>query len=166
MNGVPGNYSANTAFITVGASDTDHGEAWFSRKGPLVSVWAPGENVMVQDPEDFSYGSSIAAASVSGLAAYFLGLDGLKRHIPPDLSLRGKYIRALIQLNAYSRVDGGPKIIYNLAEKCGALLLPDENGDVSNQTSKMKRFVLDTGCRKCGTIACFYISLLKTDNSL
>ena len=70
---------------------------------------------MWAEPDGVVTGTSAACATVAGVAAYILALPGIEQHIPTNLRWRGWWIRELIQKNAYARVEGGPKMVWNLA---------------------------------------------------
>jgi len=66
--------------ITVGASTFDDERASFSNYGPCVDIFAPGKDVLSAwiDSDTSARilsGTSMAAPHVTGLVAYFLGLD-------------------------------------------------------------------------------------------
>ncbi|KAI8224406.1 Subtilisin-like protease 2 [Colletotrichum sp. SAR 10_99] len=115
--------------INVGATDNTGKNASFSQGGPLVHVMAPGEQIQCAANSFFSNtqkqdGTSFAAPSVAGLAAYLLALGEY-----PELYQSGKVaanMKNLIVAMAYQRVaDGGqvaynaPKTLYSLDESIG-----------------------------------------------
>ena len=59
-------------------------------------------------------GTSASCATVAGLAAYVLAKPALQRHIPTDLKLRGRWVRRLLQLDAYARIEGGVDVVWNM----------------------------------------------------
>jgi thermitase len=67
--------AGNALVISVAATDQNDDKSSFSNHGPLVSVAAPGSNILSAVPEngyDFKSGTSMAAPHVSGLAALML----------------------------------------------------------------------------------------------
>ncbi|KAH9206747.1 peptidase S8/S53 domain-containing protein, partial [Leptodontidium sp. 2 PMI_412] len=102
--------------INVGAVDETGKNATFSKGGPLVTVMAPGVNIICAsgDPSGADQdidGTSFAAPAVAGLAAYLLALGDY-----PDLAVTGSVaanMRDIITSMAYPRItDGGP-VAYN-----------------------------------------------------
>ena len=96
----------------------NHGTAIPSlQAGPLVSVYAQGAGVAVSADDgsvDQYTGTSIAAAAISGLAAYFLSLDKWQE----CLSEGGTYsanMESLLKDFAYDRSGdvGGPPVAFN-----------------------------------------------------
>lgn len=65
-----------------------------------------------------------AAATVAGLAAYFLGLSSLHEELSSDTGVqRVRKLKAFITQNCYSRGDGLPMVIWNLMDplECGVI---------------------------------------------
>ncbi|KAL8880717.1 MAG: hypothetical protein Q9198_001930 [Flavoplaca austrocitrina] len=102
--------------IVVGATNND-GKTWpYTQGGDLLDLSAPGDQIVCAGRKDsnrvISSGTSFAAASVSGLAAYFLSLPELSER----LKHRGKTaqnVKDLILEKAYPRIDGEIKVLYN-----------------------------------------------------
>ncbi|KAF5548624.1 alkaline protease 1 [Fusarium mexicanum] len=74
--------SAITA-ITVAAIGHDYCRRPFSNYGPCVNLFAPGSSIptasiSVGGEQEYSFGTSAAAAHVSGLAAYFISSENLR----------------------------------------------------------------------------------------
>jgi len=105
--------------ITVGASTFTDARAWFSNKGSLVDVYAPGvfinsatywsgeDNKGNSTETEMKSGTSMACAHVSGLVAYLLSVEGVrtpaemkKRVI--ELSLKG--VLSDIPIGSYNRL--------------------------------------------------------------
>ncbi|KAJ0316333.1 hypothetical protein Brms1b_005544 [Colletotrichum noveboracense] len=103
--------------INVGATDNTGKNASFSQGGPLVHVMAPGEQIQCAANSFFSNtqkqdGTSFAAPSVAGLAAYLLALGEY-----PELYQSGKVaanMKNLIVAMAYQRVADGGQVAYNV----------------------------------------------------
>ncbi|KAI2603271.1 peptidase S8/S53 domain-containing protein [Hypoxylon fragiforme] len=87
-NGAVVNNSPGTVptVCTVGSTNSEDVVSWFSNYGPLVDIFAPGENVLgptirksstwPDAPEEAGDGTSASAPLVAGLAAYLLSLEG------------------------------------------------------------------------------------------
>ncbi|KAF5230098.1 hypothetical protein FANTH_13980 [Fusarium anthophilum] len=74
--------SAITA-ITVAAIGHDYCRRPFSNYGPCVNIFAPGSSISTTSisggsGHEYSFGTSAAAAHVSGLAAYFISSENLR----------------------------------------------------------------------------------------
>ncbi|KAI9840478.1 MAG: hypothetical protein M1837_001584 [Sclerophora amabilis] len=101
--------------IVVGAADMYGNLAEFSRGGPLMTVAAPGEDIVCGEIEDRFLersGTSYATPAVSGLAAYLLSLDKYRDRLMVETEVAVR-VKELIVSLAYSRVEGGPPIIHN-----------------------------------------------------
>ncbi|KAF5494539.1 Subtilisin-like protease 2 [Colletotrichum siamense] len=102
--------------INVGATDNTGKNASFSQGGPLVHVMAPGEQIQCAANSFFSNtqkqdGTSFAAPSVAGLAAYLLALGEY-----PQLYQSGKVaanMKDLLIAMAYQRVPDGGQVVFN-----------------------------------------------------
>lgn len=91
--------------IVVGAVDNNGLEAPTSQHGPLVSVWAPGVDVMCASNADTGHqtlsGTSISAGMVSGLAAYYLSLDNALQR--PGTGLTSRLVRSRLKSTSWKR---------------------------------------------------------------
>ena len=78
-------------------------------------MYAPGNGLQWNDrPSDVSTGTSGAAASVSGLAAYWLSTDAFKnRPNPLPLERLGEDMRGWLMSHSWKRLDNGPAVIWN-----------------------------------------------------
>ncbi|KAF2870614.1 peptidase S8/S53 domain-containing protein [Massariosphaeria phaeospora] len=66
---------------TVGATTVNDARASSSNYGPLVDIWAPGQSIIslwntLDTATNTLSGTSMAAAHIAGLGAYFLALEG------------------------------------------------------------------------------------------
>ncbi|RYP58291.1 hypothetical protein DL769_009027 [Monosporascus sp. CRB-8-3] len=71
--------------ICVGGVNKDYSKGWFSRGGPLVDIWAPGDYILsagIKDDKDmrFKTGTSMATAVVSGIMATIVGYEELREN--------------------------------------------------------------------------------------
>ncbi|KAL8993004.1 MAG: hypothetical protein Q9169_006662 [Polycauliona sp. 2 TL-2023] len=102
--------------IVVGATNNE-GKTWDeSQGGELLDLSGPGIEIICAQRTGKGVlgtsGTSHAAGSVSGLAAYFLSLPELSY----QLKKRGKTahnVKKLILEKAYPRIDGEVKVLYN-----------------------------------------------------
>lgn len=102
----------------VGAVDNVGIEAPFSQQSSYISAWAPGMNVRCAHKHGIATwnGTSISAAKVAGLAAYFLGFTN------PPFDVGGG--RTASNFNRYLREtaswrrspEGVPHVIWNLQD--------------------------------------------------
>ncbi|KAJ5804843.1 hypothetical protein N7474_010730 [Penicillium riverlandense] len=113
------------SMVVVGSVDVDGYPSRFSQGGPLVQVWAPG-TVNSNDPKLWGVecalptgttgyarkeGTSFAAPTVAGVAAYLLS-------VYPELRVQGssgKLVAARLKRNAYVRMNlrGGMPSVWN-----------------------------------------------------
>ncbi|KAK1561718.1 peptidase S8/S53 domain-containing protein [Colletotrichum navitas] len=108
--------AAGVPIINVGAVDNTGKNASFSQGGSLVHVMAPGVQVQCAANSFFFGtqkldGTSYAAPSVAGLAAYLLALG---EH--PELYQAGKVaenMKKILVDMAYQRVPGGGQVAFN-----------------------------------------------------
>ena len=102
----------------VGAVDNVGIEAPFSQQSSYISAWAPGMNARCANMLEIATrnGTSISAAMVAGLAAYFLGFPN------PPFDIGGG--RTAFNFNRYLREraswrrspEGVPRVIWNLQD--------------------------------------------------
>ena len=103
--------------IVVGSVDNYGIESPSSQHGPLVSVWAPGADVMCASNASTGNqtlsGTSIAAGMVSGLAAYYLSLyNSLQK---PGTGLTSRLVRSRLKSTSWARgpTAGFMKAVWN-----------------------------------------------------
>ena len=102
----------------VGAVDNAGIEAPFSRQSSYISTWAPGLNARCANRRGtaISNGTSLSAAMVAGLAAYFLGFAN------PPFEIGGgrtasNFNRYLRETASWQRSpEGVPRVIWNLQD--------------------------------------------------
>lgn len=112
----PSIYAQNSAVISVGAVDL-RGERF--SESPSGSVTAPGSALCASNEGDIiiGRGTPIAASQTAGLAAYLLALY-------PELRA-GQKMKEFIVTNAWARLPGGDKTIWNLMGP----EMPDSSGN-------------------------------------
>ena len=103
--------------IVVGSVDNNGLEFPSSQHGPLVSVWAPGADVVcasnVGTGSQTLSGTSMAAGMVSGLAAYYLSLyPSLQK---PGTGLTSRLVQSRLKSTSWSRgpTPGFMKAVWN-----------------------------------------------------
>ncbi|KAL8909225.1 MAG: hypothetical protein Q9171_005143 [Xanthocarpia ochracea] len=102
--------------IVVGATNNE-GTTWPSTQGgDLLDLSGPGDSIVCAKREGdgltIKSGTSYAAASVSGLAAYFLSLPELSDRLKVD-GKTAQNVKDIILEKAYPRIDGEVKVLYN-----------------------------------------------------
>ena len=119
---IPRSYPALVALrhpevIVVGSVYNNGIEFPSSQHGPLVSVWAPGADVMCASNTSTGSqsvsGTSIAAGMVSGLAAYYLSLyPALQK---PGTGLTSRFVQSRLKSTSWVRgpTSGFMKAVWN-----------------------------------------------------
>lgn len=121
VDSLPSSFSPKLPLIVVGGVDPDTGDRTMdSNFGPAITVSAPGE-VVCASPHDGSgwakEGTSFAAATVAGLVAYFLSLEGVGPMLRKPPVLIPQVVKQYIIDSAYTRPDGIDRAIWNQAPK-------------------------------------------------
>lgn len=117
--GFPASLASKIPMVVVGASDVNGRRAPFSLMSPLITVYAPGVDIICASPEggaQFRSGTSFAAGMVSGLAAYYLSVrrfyEPLNRYGGDERT--NNMIRLIKQLAWVRSSSGGDvPVIYN-----------------------------------------------------
>ena len=159
--------------IVVGSVNEYGLEYETSNNGPLVTVWAPGVNVMcasnVGEGEQELTGTSMAAGIVSGLAAYLLALyPALQR---PGTGLTARAVKSRIIALSWARenVDQDPDLEYPAAIWNG-LESPIDDGssmecsDSGSEDSKLRRRDT-TNATSCVRLTTFVTSSTSSSSS-
>lgn len=143
--------------IIVGGVNSD-GSIWPKTQGlqsGRIDVFALGSNIVSAeantdpDGEVITSGTSGASAAVSGLVAYFLGLQTAMAQKVGDPILFSAWMREHVQSFAYPRIAGGPKVIYNGAPANALDSICASNMD--NDSGSVERPVLT--CSACACTA-------------
>ena len=100
--------------ITVGGTLGDGSVDPASIETEFVNAHAPGDDIMWDETGEGEGGTSFAAATVAGLAAYWMSVDTFQKtwKTVPDED-KGKHMRDWIIEKSYARKLGGPNIIWN-----------------------------------------------------
>ncbi|KAI9755579.1 MAG: hypothetical protein M4579_004227 [Chaenotheca gracillima] len=134
----PTSLAPEIPIIIVGASDVNGNRAPFSLMSPRITVYAPGDQIeCASGPSGVQIrsGTSFAAAMVSGLVAYFMGLQSQYRYrlYLNSITQRPANVIKLIKDLAYVRTDGNVPVIYN------GYVPPPDTATCSAAGSKNKR---------------------------
>ena len=118
VDSYPALFAETLPLIVVGSADIKGRQSIFSQAGPLVSVYASGENIQcpTESGTNIRYvsGTSFAAPAVAGLAANLWSDAALQDHLRKGgVESYAQNTKDLITSLAYSRYPGGPKTIWN-----------------------------------------------------
>lgn len=109
MTQYPALFNDFCSLIAVGAANSTFDIAPFSQLG---DIWAPGQGIKYDPMPYFKLieGTSVAAATVSGLAAYLLSIDAVPWQ---PSSVTGYRMREKLRELSFPRKEGGPPIVSN-----------------------------------------------------